>query len=70
MVSENDRGWKRFLGKDLAGRGLKEFYARLDPEAAAQTIMSLMRGLSVTGSCRVEAVERPIGQRSLWLERK
>lgn len=69
VVAENDRGWKRFLTEILReGIRKKEFHARLGAEVAAEAILSLVRGLSVTSAGRVEAMARPLRQLSLWLE--
>jgi AcrR family transcriptional regulator len=69
FVIENDRGWKRFLvGILREGIQKREFHARLSPEVAAKTIISLVRGLSVTCAGRAEDMRRPLRQLSKWLE--
>jgi hypothetical protein len=69
VVAENDRGWKHFLMEILQeGIRKKEFHARLGAEAAAEAILSLVRGLNVTSAGRAEAMERPLRQLSMWLE--
>ncbi len=71
VVAKNDRGWKRFLMEILQeGIRRKEFQARLDPETAAEAIISLVRGLSVTCAGRADAMERPLRQLSAWLVAK
>jgi AcrR family transcriptional regulator len=69
VVVENDRGWKSFLMAILReGIQKREFHARLSPEVAAETIISLVRGLSVTCAGRTEDMKRPLRQLSMWLE--
>jgi AcrR family transcriptional regulator len=69
FVAENDRGWKRFVMAILReGIQKREFHARLSPEVAAETIISLVRGLSVTYAGRTEDIRCPLRQLSKWLE--
>jgi AcrR family transcriptional regulator len=69
IVARNDRGWKKFLTEILqAGIQKNEFHMNLDPEVAAEAIISLVRGLSVTCAGRAELMERPLHQLLLWLE--
>jgi hypothetical protein len=71
VVAENDRGWNRFLMEILKeGMQKKEFHARLGPEAAAEAILAMVRGLSVTCAGRADAMKRPLRQLRMWLEAK
>jgi AcrR family transcriptional regulator len=68
VVAKNDRGWKRFLMEILQeGIRKKEFQAWLDADTAAEAIISLVRGLSVTCAGRADAIERPLRQLAAWL---
>jgi AcrR family transcriptional regulator len=68
VVAKNDRGWKRFLMEILQeGIRKKEFQAWLDADTAAEAIISLVRGLSVTCAGRADAMERPLRQLAAWL---
>ncbi len=69
VVSEYDRSWKLFLTKILReGIQQKEFYASIDPELAAEVIISLVRGLSVTFARNTDAMKQPLDQLLRWLE--
>jgi AcrR family transcriptional regulator len=69
IVTRNDRGWKRFLTEILqAGIQRKEFDVQLVPEVAAEAIISMVRGLSITSAGRAELMQRPLHQLLLWLE--
>lgn len=51
------------------GEERKEFHLPLGPEVAAETIMSLVRGVNLTGSAREGESEAPFRQLLLWLGR-
>jgi AcrR family transcriptional regulator len=71
VVAETDRRWKRFLTEILReGLRREEFQASLGPEAAAEAILTLVRGLTVTFIGRAVAMKRALRQLSRWLERK
>ena len=71
VVIENDRGWKQFLTEILKeGVQKKEFDERLEPEAAAEAIAAMVRGLSITYAGRADSMERPLRQLRRWLEAK
>jgi AcrR family transcriptional regulator len=69
IVARNDRGWKRFLIEILqAGIQEKEFHTELVPEVAAETIISFVRGLTVTCASQAGLMKRPLQQLLRWLE--
>jgi TetR/AcrR family transcriptional repressor of nem operon len=71
VVLENDRRWKHFLMQILnQGIQRKEFDPRLNPDSAAEAILSLVRGLSVVSAGSAQAMERPLRQLLRWLESK
>jgi len=66
---KNDRNWTKFLTGILqAGVQKKEFDANLVPEVAAEAIISLVRGLTVTCAGRAELMQRPLDQLLTWIE--
>ena len=71
VVVDNDRRWRGFL-VDILKEGVREreFSARLGPEAAADAVLSMVRGLTVTFAGKVEDMERSLRQLSVWLEAK
>lgn len=68
VVARFNRKWKAFL-MDILGEGIRqrEFSASLDPESAAEAIISLLRGLSVTSSGGGDPIDRPLRQLAVWL---
>jgi AcrR family transcriptional regulator len=71
VVAENDRRWKRSLMEILKeGMRKREFEIGLGPEAAAESILAMVRGLTVTWPGRANAMKRPLRQLRLWLEAK
>jgi AcrR family transcriptional regulator len=66
VVARFNRKWKSFL-LDILREGIerREFPAHLDPESAAEAIISLLRGLSVTAG---RSIDRALGQLAVWLE--
>jgi AcrR family transcriptional regulator len=69
IFAKNDRAWKTFLVETLqAGIQKNEFQATLAPEAAADAIISLVRGLSTTFAGRAGLMKRPFQQLLRWLE--
>ena len=69
IFSKNDRKWKGFLTEVLvSGVQKKEFKGSFLPEVAAEAIISLIRGLTVTYAGRPELMRRPLYQVLTWLE--
>jgi AcrR family transcriptional regulator len=69
VMARNERAWKRFLtGILLKGIRRGEFKAALGAEAAAETVIALIRGVNFTYSGNARDMDRPLRQLSLWLE--
>jgi AcrR family transcriptional regulator len=69
IFSKNDQGWKAFLTELLeAGIQGNEFKAKFFPEVIAETIISLIRGLTVTCAGRAERMRGPLDQLLVWLK--
>jgi AcrR family transcriptional regulator len=69
IFNKNDRKWKGFLTEVLAsGMQKKEFKGTFLPEVAAETIISVIRGLTITCAGRPELMRRPLYQVLTWLE--
>ena len=69
IFRRNDRNWKVFLTEVLeAGIQQNEFRANLVVQVVAETIISLVRGLTVTCAGRAELMKRPLQQLLVWLE--
>jgi hypothetical protein len=69
IFAKNDRAWKGFLVETLrAGIQKNEFSATLVPEVAADVIISIVRGLSITFAGRAALMKRPLQQLLLWPE--
>ena len=70
IFNKNDRKWKGFLTKVLAsGIQKNEFKGSFLPEVAADAIISLIRGLTITYAGCPELMRRPLYQVLTWLER-
>ena len=69
IFNKNDRKWKTFLTEVLmSGMERKEFKGKFLPEAAAEAIISVIRGLTITCAGRPELMRRPLHQVLVWLE--
>ena len=69
IFNKNDRKWKGFLTEVLVtGRQKNEFKGSFLPEVAADAIISLIRGLTITYAGRPELMRRPLYQLLTWLE--
>jgi AcrR family transcriptional regulator len=69
IFGKNDRNWKAFLTEVLeVGIRKNEFTKNLVPQVIAETIVSLIRGLTVTCAGRAELMRRPLQQLLVWLE--
>jgi AcrR family transcriptional regulator len=69
VVAKFNRKWKSFLVHILReGIEQKEFPSHLDPESAAEAIISLLRGLNVTPAGRPDPVDRALRQLARWLD--
>ena len=69
IFNKNDRKWKGFLTEVLvSGVQKNEFKGSFLPEVAAEAIISLIRGLTVTYAGRPELMRRPLYQVLTWLE--
>ena len=69
IFAKNDRAWKGFLVETMeAGIQKDEFQATLVPEVAADVIISLVRGLSITFAGRAASMQRPLEQLLHWIE--
>ena len=67
--NKNDRKWKAFI-TDLLETGVQrnEFKSNFVPEVAADAIISVIRGLTITCAGRPELMRRPLYQILSWLE--
>ena len=69
IFNKNDRKWKGFLTEVLvSGTQRNEFKGNFPPEVAAEAIISLIRGLTITCAGRPELMRRPFYQVFTWLE--
>ena len=69
IFNKNDRKWKAFLIEVLeTGMRRNEFKSNFVPAVAAEAIISLIRGLTVTCAGRPELMRRPLYQVLAWLE--
>ena len=69
IFNKNDRKWKAFLTEVLvSGMQRNEFKGKFLPEVVADTIISVIRGLTVTCAGRPELMRRPLYQVLAWLE--
>ena len=69
IFNKNDRKWKAFLTEVLeTGIERNEFKAEFLPDVVADTIISVIRGLTVTCAGRPELMRRPLYQVLAWLE--
>jgi AcrR family transcriptional regulator len=69
IFHKNDRKWKGFLTEVLvSGTQRNEFKENFVPEVAAEAIISLIRGLTITCAGRPELMRRPLYQVLTWLE--
>ena len=69
IFNKNDRKWKGFLTEVLvSGTQRNEFNGNFLPEVAAEAIISLIRGLTITYAGRPELMRRPLYQVLTWLE--
>jgi AcrR family transcriptional regulator len=69
IFNKNDRKWKGFLTEVLvSGTQRNEFKENFVPEVAAEAIISLIRGLTITCAGRPELMRRPLYQVLAWLE--
>jgi len=69
IFNKNDRKWKAFLTEVLeTGIQRNEFKTGFLPEVAAEAIISVIRGLTVTCAGRPELMRRPLYQVLAWLE--
>jgi AcrR family transcriptional regulator len=69
IFSKNDRNWKAFLTEVLeAGIQKNELTTNFVPQVIAETIVSLVRGLTITCAGRAELMRRPLYQLLVWLE--
>jgi AcrR family transcriptional regulator len=69
IFNKNDRKWKGFLTEVLvSGRQRNEFKGNFLPEVAAEAIIPLIRGLTMTCAGRPELMRRPLYQLLTWLE--
>ena len=69
IFNKNDRKWKGFLTEVLvSGMQRNEFKGKFLPEVAAEAIISVIRGLTITCAGRPELMRRPLHQVLAWLE--
>jgi AcrR family transcriptional regulator len=69
IFNKNDRKWKGFLTEVLvSGTQRNELKGNFVPEVAAEAIISLIRGLTITCAGRPELMRRPLYQVLAWLE--
>jgi AcrR family transcriptional regulator len=69
IFNKNDRKWKGFLTEVLvSGMQKNEFKGTFLPEVAAEAIVSVIRGLTITCAGRPELMRRPLYQVLTWLE--
>ena len=69
IFNKNDRKWKGFLTEVLvSGMQRNEFKGKFLPEVAAEAIISVLRGLTITCAGRPELMRRPLHQVLAWLE--
>jgi AcrR family transcriptional regulator len=69
IFNKNDRKWKAFLTEILeTGVQRNEFKTKFLPEVAADVIISVIRGLTITCAGRPELMRRPLYQILSWLE--
>ena len=69
IFNKNDRKWKGFLTEVLvSGMQKNEFKGTFLPEVAAEAIISVIRGLTITCAGRPELMRRPLYQVLTWLE--
>ena len=69
IFNKNDRKWKTFLTEILeTGIQRNDFKTKFLPEVAAEVIISVTRGLTITYAGRPELMKRPLYQLLAWLE--
>jgi AcrR family transcriptional regulator len=69
IFNKNDRKWKGFLTEVLvSGVQRNEFKTKFVPDVAADAIISVIRGLTITCAGRPELMRRPLYQLLSWLE--
>jgi AcrR family transcriptional regulator len=69
IFNKNDVKWKTFLTEILeTGMQTNEFKTNVLPEVAADAIISMIRGLTITCAGRPELMRRPLYQVLAWLE--
>jgi AcrR family transcriptional regulator len=69
IFNKNDRKWKGFLTEVLvSGMDKNEFKGTFLPDVAAEVIISVVRGLTITCAGRAERMRRPLYQVLAWLE--
>ena len=69
IFNKNDRKWKGFLTEVLlSGIQRTEFKGKFLPEVAAEAIISVIRGLTITCAGSPELMRRPLHQVLAWLE--
>jgi AcrR family transcriptional regulator len=69
IFNKNDRKWKGFLTEVLvSGTQRNELKGNFVPEVAAEAIISLIRGLTITCAGHPELMRRPLYQVLAWLE--
>jgi AcrR family transcriptional regulator len=69
IFNRNDRKWKAFLTEVLeTGIQRNEFKGKFLPDVAADAIISVIRGLTITCAGRPELTRRPLHQVLSWLE--
>jgi AcrR family transcriptional regulator len=69
IFNKSDRKWKAFLTEILeTGIERNEFKGKFVPDVAAEAIISVIRGLTITCAGRPELMRRPLHQVLSWLE--